>query len=187
MMKITPPRLVLLLMTSIIAFVFVLKPVVHAQEDDESVNDLLAVRSPQIDALKKTIDGIYLYDEVSGAQPFWNSTSGHWEISTFDFKDFGQSLPYLTHFRTLDEPSSQYVVRDKIDRAAWEENGSIVPYNAYVDDVDDVDVDDDGTAPAPEADESSRITESSETICLWSLGGSDMASVYLRCANTVRV
>ena len=58
MMKITP-RLLLLLMTSI-AFVCVLKPVVHAQEDDESVNDLLAVRSPQIDALKKTIDGMYL-------------------------------------------------------------------------------------------------------------------------------
>ena len=182
MMKITPPRLVLLLMTSIIAFVFVLKPVVHAQEDDESVNDLLAVRSPQIDALKKTIDGMYLEDAANGALPFWNSTSGHWEIFTFDIEGRGQSLPYLTHFRTLEEPSSQYVVKDIIDRAEWEEKGVIVPYKI----PDDEDVDDDDFAPAPEADESSRIPISSQTVCLWSLGGSDMASTFLRCANAVR-
>ena len=180
MMKITP-RLLLLLMTSI-AFVCVLKPVVHAQEDDESVNDLLAVRSPQIDALKKTIDGMYLEDAANGALPFWNSTSGHWEIFTFDIEGRGQSLPYLTHFRTLEEPSSQYVVKDIIDRAEWEEKGVIVPYKI----PDDEDVDDDDFAPAPEADESSRIPISSQTVCLWSLGGSDMASTFLRCANAVR-
>ena len=140
----------------------------------------VAVRSLQIERLKKSIDGVYEFDDVNGAQPFYNETSGHWEISTFDFKGIGQYRAYLAHFRTLEDPSSQYVVRDYIDRASWEESGEIVPYNVYVDDGD--------AAPSPDGDqdEGSRIPESSETICLWSLGGSDMASVFLRCANTVR-
>ena len=118
----------------------------------------------EIDALKASIDGVYEYASLSGLQPLFNETSGEWGIKTLQY-DY--NFDFLTIFRTVDSlPGGPFVWREEIDRESYEVNGTITP------------------AIFEANDANSTVPISSETLCLWSPGGRDSTSVYLRCANT---